>query len=96
MNLVHEAIVNDESVTKRDIYYKDVLLFRSQPTVDRVSKLLPIHPNSTLIHVLSSACGRSRCDLPTYAGGSERGAATQFLHVANYPPRVYSALLQKG
>ncbi|KAI5452347.1 endodeoxyribonuclease [Naganishia albida] len=32
--LMHESLVNDTTVTKRDIYYKDVTLFGKQSTVD--------------------------------------------------------------
>ncbi|XP_006457323.1 hypothetical protein AGABI2DRAFT_212660 [Agaricus bisporus var. bisporus H97] len=34
MDLAHEAIVEDIPMTKRDIYYNDVQLFKSQKTVD--------------------------------------------------------------
>jgi len=36
LNLVHEAISGGYTTTKRDIYYKDVELFKSQATVDRI------------------------------------------------------------
>ncbi|EJF65132.1 topoisomerase acting in meiosis [Dichomitus squalens LYAD-421 SS1] len=36
IDLIHEALVDGVPVTKRDIYYKDVQLFRSQATVDRL------------------------------------------------------------
>ncbi|KNZ76682.1 Meiotic recombination protein rec12 [Termitomyces sp. J132] len=34
LDLAHEAIIDDTPATKRDIYYKDVLLFRNQRTVN--------------------------------------------------------------
>ncbi|KAF5351700.1 hypothetical protein D9756_007749 [Leucocoprinus leucothites] len=34
MDLAHEAIIEDIPMTKRDIYYNDVQLFKSQRTVD--------------------------------------------------------------
>ncbi|KAL9708669.1 endodeoxyribonuclease [Leucoagaricus gongylophorus] len=34
MDLAHEAIIDDIPITKRDIYYNDVQLFKSQKTVD--------------------------------------------------------------
>ncbi|KAI0743783.1 Spo11/DNA topoisomerase VI subunit A [Daedaleopsis nitida] len=36
VELVHEALLNDVPTTKRDIYYNDVQLFRSQATVDKL------------------------------------------------------------
>ncbi|KAH7927510.1 DNA topoisomerase IV, alpha subunit [Leucogyrophana mollusca] len=36
MNFAHEAILDDVPLTKRDMYYKDVPLFKSQATVDRL------------------------------------------------------------
>ncbi|KAH7913451.1 Spo11/DNA topoisomerase VI subunit A [Hygrophoropsis aurantiaca] len=36
MNFAHEAIVDNMPLTKRDMYYKDVPLFTSQATVDRL------------------------------------------------------------
>ncbi|KAI1796465.1 topoisomerase acting in meiosis [Ganoderma leucocontextum] len=36
IDLIHEALVSGVPVTKRDIYYNDVQLFRSQATVDRL------------------------------------------------------------
>ncbi|KAI9572046.1 DNA topoisomerase IV alpha subunit [Boletus coccyginus] len=36
MNFAHEALIQDLSVTKRDLFYKDVALFRSQKTVDKL------------------------------------------------------------
>ncbi|RDX44832.1 topoisomerase acting in meiosis [Lentinus brumalis] len=35
-DLIHEALLDDIPTTKRDMYYKDVQLFRSQSTVDRL------------------------------------------------------------
>ncbi|OCH93112.1 DNA topoisomerase IV alpha subunit [Obba rivulosa] len=36
VNLLHEALVDDIPTTKRDMYYKDVQLFKSQSVVDRL------------------------------------------------------------
>ena len=36
LTMMHEALVNEEIVTKRDIYYKDTQLFGTQAVVDRV------------------------------------------------------------
>ncbi|KAI0958728.1 hypothetical protein AcV7_004458 [Taiwanofungus camphoratus] len=36
VDLIHEGLVNDIPTTKRDIYYKDVPLFKSQTVVDRL------------------------------------------------------------
>ncbi|KAJ6499021.1 topoisomerase acting in meiosis [Mycena sanguinolenta] len=36
MDLVHEAVVDEIPVTKRDIYYKDVPLFKKQQVVDNL------------------------------------------------------------
>ncbi|KAM5533314.1 hypothetical protein V8D89_012988 [Ganoderma adspersum] len=36
IDLIHQALVSDVPVTKRDIYYNDVQLFRSQAVVDRL------------------------------------------------------------
>ncbi|PCH43728.1 hypothetical protein WOLCODRAFT_90460 [Wolfiporia cocos MD-104 SS10] len=36
VNLMHEALVNNVPTTKRDMYYKDVELFKSQSVVDRL------------------------------------------------------------
>ncbi|KAI0645380.1 DNA topoisomerase IV alpha subunit [Trametes meyenii] len=36
VDLMHEALTNGVPTTKRDMYYKDVELFGSQPTVDRL------------------------------------------------------------
>ncbi|KAG6899487.1 hypothetical protein C0993_009781 [Termitomyces sp. T159_Od127] len=40
LDLAHEAIIDDTPATKRDIYYKDVSLFKNQRTVDSVSSVL--------------------------------------------------------
>ncbi|EMD37482.1 hypothetical protein CERSUDRAFT_49779 [Gelatoporia subvermispora B] len=36
IDLMHEALVDDVPTTKRDMYYKDVSLFKSQSVVDRL------------------------------------------------------------
>ncbi|OAX44147.1 DNA topoisomerase IV, alpha subunit [Rhizopogon vinicolor AM-OR11-026] len=36
MDFAHEALVDDVPLTKRDMYYKDVPLFKAQGTVDRL------------------------------------------------------------
>ncbi|KAF8552513.1 DNA topoisomerase IV, alpha subunit [Imleria badia] len=36
MNFAHEALSQDLSLTKRDLFYKDVTLFKSQKTVDKL------------------------------------------------------------
>ncbi|KAH9855196.1 DNA topoisomerase IV alpha subunit [Lenzites betulinus] len=36
MDLMHEAVIDDIPTTKRDMYYKDVELFGSQSTVDKL------------------------------------------------------------
>ncbi|EIN11364.1 DNA topoisomerase IV alpha subunit, partial [Punctularia strigosozonata HHB-11173 SS5] len=36
LSSIHEAVVTDMPVTKRDIYYQDINLFRTQSTVDRL------------------------------------------------------------
>ncbi|KAF5326416.1 hypothetical protein D9611_000480 [Ephemerocybe angulata] len=36
LNISHEALVTGVPTTKRDVYYKDVALFKSQGTVDRL------------------------------------------------------------
>ncbi|KAJ8592718.1 DNA topoisomerase IV, alpha subunit [Rhizopogon salebrosus TDB-379] len=36
MDLAHQALVDDVPLTKRDMYYKDVPLFKAQGTVDRL------------------------------------------------------------
>ncbi|KIJ67683.1 hypothetical protein HYDPIDRAFT_173491 [Hydnomerulius pinastri MD-312] len=36
MNFAHEALDEDLPLTKRDMYYKDVAIFKSQQTVDRL------------------------------------------------------------
>ncbi|KAG6372419.1 Spo11/DNA topoisomerase VI subunit A, partial [Boletus reticuloceps] len=36
MNFAHDAVTQDLSLTKRDLFYKDVTLFRSQRTVDKL------------------------------------------------------------
>lgn len=36
LDIVHESLVKDVSVTKRDIFYRDVPLFKAQSTVDKL------------------------------------------------------------
>ncbi|KAF9646583.1 DNA topoisomerase IV, alpha subunit [Thelephora ganbajun] len=36
MDIVHEAVINEVPVTKRDIYYRHASLFKTQATVDRL------------------------------------------------------------
>ncbi|KAL8644950.1 MAG: hypothetical protein Q9226_007514 [Calogaya cf. arnoldii] len=40
LDLIHEALVNDAVVSKRNIYYKDPELFKSQKVVDRYVDIL--------------------------------------------------------
>ncbi|KAL8950224.1 MAG: hypothetical protein Q9222_003731 [Ikaeria aurantiellina] len=40
LELIHEALVNDIIVSKRNIYYQDVELFKSQKVVDRYVEIL--------------------------------------------------------
>jgi len=51
MDLMHEALISDVPTTKRDLYYKDVSLFKSQAVVDR------------LIDDLAATFGLGRADL---------------------------------
>ncbi|KAJ8696095.1 endodeoxyribonuclease [Pleurotus ostreatus] len=36
MDCIHEALIDDAPTTKRDLYYKDVSLFKSQGVVDKI------------------------------------------------------------
>ncbi|KAG2079070.1 DNA topoisomerase IV, alpha subunit [Suillus decipiens] len=51
MDFAHQALVDNVSLTKRDMYYKDVPLFKAQGTVDR------------LVDDLAATLGLERADL---------------------------------
>lgn len=61
LEIIYEALANNIIMTKRDIFYRDVPLFKTQPTVDKVSKHRRLVPH---LLVLFLVVDRGRYLLP--------------------------------
>ncbi|KAH9808999.1 Spo11/DNA topoisomerase VI subunit A [Melampsora americana] len=77
VEIIHDAISRDVTVTKRDIYYRDVNLFKTQIQVDR------------LVDDLSATLEISRADLHTFA--SSKGLLSGNIQLKTSDDQIISA-----
>ncbi|KAI8097386.1 Spo11/DNA topoisomerase VI subunit A [Halteromyces radiatus] len=60
LEIVYEALANNIMVTKRDIFYRDVPLFKTQPIVDKIVDDICCHYNVPRSCLNVSASGKGR------------------------------------